>query len=252
MRYLDLLEAQLLQASRELTDASGAPAHRSPRTILRHHALPSALVAALALAVASAAITSSAGLLGLPLFWQHNPAAPSPHGMATSVPSELASSFSFFQRPRQPAIDSLPAAVVPYMAHNAGVSHYGVNASLSRFAGTANGDPVWLVPGLEGSCLYGSGNLGMACTANERVATQGITGALVPVDGSPVTIFGVLPDGASVTARNSDGTNAHVARSGSAYTVAGDPALATVAIHETSGHVYTLKAPGKAPFRQTP
>ncbi|MHB1570428.1 MAG: hypothetical protein ACYC0H_14660 [Solirubrobacteraceae bacterium] len=65
----------------------------------------------------------------------------------------------------------------------------------------------------------------------------------MPVDGRPATILGILPDGATVTATNTNGISAAVTRSGSTFTVAGDAALARVTIHEQSGESHLLPAP---------
>jgi hypothetical protein len=214
--------------------------------MVSRHARISGAVALLALVAASGAIADAAGVLTLPAFWQQNPAAPSPYGTASSIPSSLASAFTILRTPRQPAVDTLPAAGQAAISDGPSSQHYGVNLALSRFAGSVDGQSLWLVPGNTGSCIYGSDQFGSICTANDLAVTQGIPGALVPVNGGPVTIHGIIPDGATVTATNTDGTSSPVTRSGNTFSVSGDTNLLSVTVHDASGQTYTIPAPRKA------
>jgi hypothetical protein len=76
--------------------------------------------------------------------------------------------------------------------------------------------------------------------------------ALVPVDGGAVSIIGVVPDGATVTARNADGSPAPVSRSGNAYGISGDPDLRSSTIRDASGKTFTTPAPARGPAPQPP
>jgi hypothetical protein len=130
--------------------------------------------------------------------------------------------------------------------------HWGVNPDLSRFLGAVDGTRIWLVPGSIGSCIYGPGGGGSACGPNGPIVEQGILLALVPVNGSAPSIVGVVPDGATVTATNTNGLPAPVLRSGNAYAISGDPNLRSFAIHDASGKTFTTPAPGRAPAPQPP
>lgn len=245
MRYLNRLETQLVAASRELSGAPAGPAYRARTRLpifVRRHAYLSAALALVTVAGASGAIADASGLFQGP-----DLSAPSPLGTASSIPSDMASSFAIFRRARAPQIDALPAYPPPGLDVSGGLGrHYGVNLNLSRFVGSVDGTSVWLVPGSTGTCMYTARD-GGSCAANDLVATQGTVIALVPVAGGPDAFIGVVPDDASVTATNTDGTQGTVTRSGGAYSVTGDANLRSITIHEAAGHTLTLPAPGPAP-----
>jgi hypothetical protein len=235
MRYLNQLEGQLVAASREL---SGATAQR-PRgrfwVFVRRHSYLSAAFTLVTVAAASGAIADPS-LLAPP-----DLSAPSPLGTASSIPGDLASAFAILRRAPQPA-DALPAGTsVTDVAGGLG-AHYGINPSLSRFVGTVNGTAIWLVPGSAGACMY-TPHSGGSCAPNSLVTSQGEFLALVPVAGGPNTLIGIAPDGASVTATNTDGTQGPVSRSGGAYIISGDANLREVTIHEADGRSLTLPSP---------
>jgi len=209
------------------------------RAYTRQHRRLTAAVALAVVLAASAGIAAATGVL-LP-----NLTSPAPGGPAASPPSSLTSSFAVLRRPRQ-AMDSLPAAGTASMTTEV-TRHWGVNPDLSRFMGAIDGTPIWLVPGSIGSCIYGPGGGGSACGPNGPIVEQGILLALVPVNGSAPSIIGVLPDGASVTARNTNGSPALVSRSGNAYAISGDPNLRSFTVHDASGKTFTTSAPRPAP-----
>lgn len=212
----------------------------------RRHTRISAAAAILAVTAASAAIADAAGVINLPAIWQQEPNVPSPEGTAATVPADLAAAYAILRAPRQ-AADALPAAGQAAMTTDGGGGgHYGVNTALSRFAGSIGGVSFWLVPGNLGSCVYTSSD-GSFCTSNTRVATEGIQGLLVPDAGGAVTFIGIVPDAATVTAANDDGSAAPVTRSGSAYVVTGDPLLGWVTVHEAGGAEDTSDAPTGSP-----
>jgi len=242
--------SRAVAAERRAGTRSGSAAYaRTParphwRTYSRQHRRLTAGVALAAVLAASAGIALAAGVLGPDL------TSPAPGGPASSPPSSLTSSFAVLRRPRQ-AMDSLPPAEAAAMTTEV-ARHWGVNPDLSRFVGVVDGTPVWLVPGSIGSCIYGPGGGGGACGPNGPIAEQGIQVALVPVDGGAPSIIGVVPDGASVTATNADGSPAPVLRSGNAYSISGDPKLRSFTIHEASGKTFTTPSPGRGPARQPP
>jgi hypothetical protein len=241
MRYLNRLEAQLVAASREL---SGAPARASARrrasvrTLIRRHTYLSTALAIATLA-ATGAIADAAGLFAPP-----DLSAPSPLGTATTIPSDLASSYAILRRSREPA-DALPPGTDAIAVGGGTTAHYGINISLSRFVGTVNGTRMWLVAGSTGDCMY-TADQGGVCSPTTFATTQGLVGAQVPVAGGADTVIGLVPDDATVTATNTDGTPGPVQRSGNAFAVTGDPNLHTVTIHEPNGQHVVLPAP--APF----
>jgi len=247
---LDWIGQQLLNAEQTPIPHAAISQRRSRvRLLARRHTRISVAVAIVTLIVAFAAIADAAGVLTLPAFWQHEPDVPSPEGIASSIPSDLASSYAILRRPRNPTVDALPA--YPPSGLDAPGSfgpHYGVNVNLSRYAGTIDGTSFWLVPGNLGSCVHAS-NDGSICTSNENMEASGPQELLVPATGaaaSAVTFLGIVPDNATVTAANTDGSSAPVLRSGSAYMVTGDTNLHSVTVHEANGTDYTNYVP---PFR---
>lgn len=145
--------------------------------------------------------------------------APSPSGMATSIPAQLSAAYPFLSAARQ-AADTFPADGAQTLSDGI-ASHYGVNPALAMAAGSVGGSTVWLVPGATGSCVYDSQSGGAECASNDVVTSQGIALTLVPVSGGDTTVVGVLPSGASVTATNATGTSVPVAQDGSAFYVVG-------------------------------
>ena len=233
-----------------VSDATSGARLRLRTTVSRHTRM-SVAVALLALIAASGAIANAAGVVSLPAFWQQEPAAPSPYGIAPSIPTDLASSFAILRRPRQPAIDALPAAGAAAITAGPGGQHYGVNTDLSRYVGAINGTSFWLVSGNLGSCVYTS-NEGTTCTSNSRVGTEGTVALLVPVAAGADTFLGIVPDDATVTAANTDGSTAPVLRSGDAYMVTDDSSLHSVTVHESNGQAETNYAPTvRAPSNDT-
>jgi hypothetical protein len=238
MRYLNRLEAQLVAASRELSGAPApTPAGRSASvwTLIRRHTYLSTALAIATLA-ATGAIADAAGLFAPP-----DLSSPSPLGTATTIPSDLASSYAILRRSREPA-DALPPGTNAIAVGGGTGAHYGINVSLSRFVGTINGTRMWLVAGSTGACMY-TADQGGACAATKTATTQGLVGTQVPVAGGADTFIGLIPDDATITATNTDGTPAPIKRSGNAFAVTGDPDLHTVTIHEPSGHDLVLPAP---------
>jgi hypothetical protein len=240
-RYLHLFKAPLGALS-GATGSSPSRARTRLRTMVGRHTRISVAVSLLALIAASGAIADAAGVVTLPAFWQQEPAAPSPYGTASSIPTNLASSFAILRRPRQPAIDALPAAGAAEITAGPGGQHYGVNPALSRFAGTVDGVSFWLVPGGLGSCMYTSTD-GDVCTSNALMSTHGAQALLVPVAGGADTFIGIVPDGATITATNGDGSGFSVALNIAAYTISDHPNLRSVTVHEPDGQQYTNDIP---------
>ena len=228
-----------------VTERSGAaaPSRTGWRAFRRRHRrLAGAALIALVL-VACTGIALAAGVLGPDL------TSPAPRGPATSPPSSLTSSFAVLRQPRR-AVDVVPAAGNAAM-QTAPARHWGVNPALSRFMGTIDRSRIWLVPGSIGSCIYGAAG-GSVCGPNSLVVQRGLTGALVPVNGGPPTVLGVVPDDATVTAANIDRSPAPVSRSGNTYSISGDPNLRSYTIRDRSGRTFTTSAPGPFPAHLHP
>ena len=219
--------------------ATHSPIRRWWRAYVRRHRRLTAVAMLAAVLAASAGIALAAGVLGPDL------TSPAPGGPATSPPSSLTSAFRVLRRARQ-ASDALPAAGTAAMS-TAPTRHWGVNSGLSRFMGTVDGTRIWLVPGSIGSCIYGLGGGGSACGPNGLIAERGLMGALVPVNGGTPSIIGVVPDGASVTATNADGSRGPVSKAGDVYSISGDPNLRGFTIQDASGKTFTTLAPGRFP-----
>lgn len=243
---LDWIGEQLLQAEHQPIPDISTRRRPSPRIAswTGRHTRISAIAAILAATVAFAAVADAAGVIRISALWQKQPNVPSPGGTATQIPPALVSAYAFLRAPRNPATDALPnnpnglgAITVP----GGGGGHYGVNPALSRLVGTINGESFWLIPGNRGSCVDTTSD-GSICTSNTLMSSGGAQGLLASTTGAADTFLGIVPDAATVTATNRDGTPAPVNRSGNAYIVTGDPNLQSVTVHEANGDKYTNDA----------
>ena len=234
---LDWIGGQLLIAER--------------RPLRRHRALtiPTGrrvvlVAAAVVLMVLLAAVADAAGLINVSALWQQQPNVPSPEGVATSIPSDLAEAYAVLRQPRDSA-DALTggpaggyaAITVP----GGGGGHYGASPSLSRYLGTIDGTAFWLVPGNLGSCLQTSNDV-TSCNCSARLATTGTLGLLAGMAGHPSTVLGAIPDTASIAATTTAGSPATVQRASNAFMVSGTN-LETVTIHPQNGRNYTIDIP---------
>jgi hypothetical protein len=165
-------------------------------------------------------------------------------GVAQSVPAGLQSSFAALRRARQSS-DALPQTAGTYQESGGIGRHYGVNASLSRLVGSADGMSVWLVPGSTGSCVVVSTG-GGACGSNESLLSKGLTIGLVPTDGGSPIVIGVVPDEANVTAEDASGTQRSVSVLGNAYSLSGSN-TASFTVDTTAGGATTESMPAAAP-----
>jgi len=151
-----------------------------------------------------------------------------------TVPAELSSSFAL--------LTSETSAVMPTsLAANLGwAADDGVNPSLGREAGDVGSERLWLVPGSSESCIeLDSGYSG--CGSNALVEQQGVWVILKPVSGAAATMYGIVPDGASVL---SDANSANVSQSGNAVVVtSSSSAMGQVTVHPASGPSVQLTVP---------
>lgn len=129
-------------------------------------------------------------------------------GAVKTVPRDLASSYGFLTSPSSTVLPrGLGSAVVGLPGG------YGINPSLGREAGSVGLHHLWLIPGRSGSCLVLAAG-GSACGPNAFIARQGVWLMLVPVTGAAPTVYGIVPDGASVS-----GHAARMSQSGNAFMV---------------------------------
>lgn len=167
-----------------------------------------------------------------------DPSTPDPNGEATAVPADLASSFAILRR-SSTSSDALPTAAAGMFQQTAAGEHYGVNPALARLASGSSSAPVWLVPGGAGSCLYDGTSGASVCGPNSSVESQGLVLLLQPTTaGNPATFVGILPDGVSATATNTDGSAAQVTMSDQSFRLSGS--LSSVTVHTTGAGDKTL------------
>jgi hypothetical protein len=244
---LDWIGDQLLAAERR-----PLPRQRASLALASRRRLALAVAVGLLL-VLLAAVADAAGIINVSALWQQEPNVPSPYGTAKSIPSDLSGAYAILRRARNSA-DALTGGVA---GGNAAITtpggngqHYGASPALSRYLGKIDGTAFWLVPGNRGSCVQTS-NYGTVCTSNAHFETQGTSALLAGTAGYPSTVFGAIPDAATVTATTRAGTPAKVQRASNAFLVTGTN-LATVTIHQQDGRDDTLDipqtpAPGTAP-----
>jgi hypothetical protein len=122
------------------------------------------------------------------------------------VPSDLASSYRVLT---STSVLRRPGGMIRV----SGVAGGKVVVSPGREVGAIGRERLWLVVGRSQSCLELDDG-GGACGANGLIARQGVLTMLVPVSGAAPTVYGIVPDGATVSGRG-----ARVMQSGNAYMV---------------------------------
>jgi hypothetical protein len=131
----------------------------------------------------------------------------SAHPTALPVPTDLTSSYRFLTSA------SATRRSAGFVRGVSGVPGGSVVVSPGREAGAIGRERLWLVPGKSKSCLEIDDG-GSACGPTSLIARQGVWLMLVPVTGAAPTVYGVVPDGATVTGRA-----AKVTQSGNVYMV---------------------------------
>lgn len=154
--------------------------------------------------------------------------------VAATVPSDVASSYRFLA---SSSSTGLPTSLASSLGWAAG---YGVNPSLGRKAGSVGTQHLWLVPGSSQTCLeLDSG--GSACGSNALVEQRGVWLMLKPVSGAAPTLYGIVPDGATVSG---EAASANVSQSGN--TVMVTPSSSTpghFVLHTASGAKVDMTVP---------
>lgn len=158
-------------------------------------------------------------------------AAPS---VAETVPTGLAASYRVLT---SSSSATLPTSLTSDLGWT---GSYGANPSLGREAGSIATEHLWLVPGDSGSCLEVDSGYS-ACGSNALVEQQGIWLILKPVSGAAPTMYGVVPDGATVSG---DSASARVSQSGNAVMVTPNSSTAgRFTIHTASGTTVDMTVP---------
>jgi hypothetical protein len=80
-----------------------------------------------------------------------------------------------------------------------------LDLSGGREAGSIHNERLWLVPGRSMSCLELDDG-GSACGPSSLIARQGVWLMLVPVTGAAPTVYGIVPDGATVSGQAAEVT----------------------------------------------
>lgn len=149
-----------------------------------------------------------------------------------TVPSDLGLAYGFLT---SASSAGMPASI----ASNLGwPGAHGVNPALGREAGSVGTERLWLVPGRSESCLeLDAGD--SACGSNELVERQGVWLMLKPVSGAAPSVYGIVPDGTTVS-----GNAATVLRSGNAVKVTPSSSSAgQFAIRTASGVTVDMPVP---------
>lgn len=132
----------------------------------------------------------------------------------------------------------LPAATAEHLTEpGTMVAQYGLEPDQSRSVGTGS-IQAWVVPGSSGICLVVPTPDGSAvatgCGPAADVSRTGIVQVQRPASG-PV-VYGLVPNGDSVTATSQGGTPSNIAATSNFFTYSG-PNVQSVAIRASNGSV---------------
>ena len=155
---------------------------------------------------------------------------------AGALPRQLDAAFAVFRH---------PAAGSPRLPKAAAFT------GTARYAGRADGGPVWLVAGDSQSCIAIATG-GGACAPNAVVARTGVVVGLVPVSGGSTTVIGIVPDGARVVGRSAAGARRTVGLSGNAFAVRSSSGLVSFTVLGSKGARQTTLLPRPAPPSSPP
>jgi hypothetical protein len=153
--------------------------------------------------------------------------------VAETVPSDVASSFHFLT---STSSTPLPTSLASDLGSAAG----GVSPSLGRAAGSVGNQRLWLIPGSSQTCIETNSGYS-ACGSNTLLEQRGLWIMLKPVSGAAPTMYGIVPDSATVSG---DAVSAKVAQSGNAVMVT--PSSNTpgpFAIHTANGATADMSVP---------
>lgn len=157
------------------------------------------------------------------------------HVATATVPASLAASYSFLSSPSSTAMPASLDSNVDFAA-----TQYGAESSLAREAGVVGSHQMWLVPGNSGSCIELDSGYA-ACGSNSVVESQGVWVMLQPVTGAAPTLYGIVPDGATVSAAAGSAT---VSQSGNAVSAqASSAAMGHIIIQTAAGATIDLTVP---------
>lgn len=136
------------------------------------------------------------------------------------------------------SVPALPAATAEHLTE-AGtmVAGYRLEPAQARYLGVG-GTQAWVVPGANGICLVIPTPDGSAIATGCGLATEvNRTGILqVQRPSSGPVVYGLVPNGDSVTVTNQDGSHSNVPVASSFFKYSG-PAAQSVSIHSAAGTV---------------
>lgn len=143
---------------------------------------------------------------------------------------------------------ALPANMAEHLTEpGAEVSEYELEPERAVYVGLTPTDHGWLVPGRSGICLVlpSPSNpiyIGTTCASIKSAEADGLVSVERPTSGPPVA-YGLVPNGASVTANDTDGSSAAVPVTGDMFLYGGET-VRSVSIHLPNGSVKTRTLAG--------
>jgi hypothetical protein len=113
------------------------------------------------------------------------------------------------------------------------VSEYKLEPAQARYI-EGDGTHAWVVPGGNGICLAlpTAASITTGCGSLADASTEGLL--VVERPSSGLVIYGLVPNGASVTVTNQDGSSAGVPVAGNFFAY-GDPSAESVSVAKADG-----------------
>ena len=141
---------------------------------------------------------------------------------------------------------ALPAATATHLTEpNAEVSEYGLEPARATYVALTSTAHGWVVPGRSGICLVlpSPSNpiyIGTTCASTTSADAGGLIAVERPTSGPPVA-YGLVPNGASVTATDVDGSSTTVPITSGLFLYGGQTVRSvTVHVHGWSAKSRTL------------
>jgi len=152
------------------------------------------------------------------------------------------------------AATALPASTAKYVTEPGTLaSEYEIEPAGAAYVEINATTHAWVIPGRKGMCLvvpvWKGLSIDTSCGSTANAAGGSLVMILRPSSG-PV-VYGLAPDGASVTATNNDGTSKNVPVAHNVFMYAG-PSAKAVTVHPQGGEEMTtpIKPEGQTtPFK---
>jgi hypothetical protein len=144
---------------------------------------------------------------------------------------------------------ALPAGTATHLTEpSAEVSEYELEPTRAAYVTLNPSVHGWVVPGRSGICLVlpSPSNpiyIGTTCASTTSVDAGGLISVERPTSGPPVA-YGLVPNGASVTATGTDGSSTTVPITGSNLFMYGGQTVRSVSIHVPGAGVKTRTLAG--------